>query len=204
MVSCGTRPRPSRLLSRPRVGTATNRNRSAGPTSPRATASGDRWVSPRFLHTASPYNEVGDCCLDLVRCLTSPTTARRGGFQHSRAFLPRRAVAPALPGWFAQLGDDVGRQPDPPRAMRPGLGAIQLPGLAPRHHRRDVDVQQLSRGLDAVTPVAALAAGACPRPLRAGAGDLVRVSDPLNLTCGEQPAEPRSKPLLVEDISDLL
>src|SRR5262249_43039185 len=54
---------------------------------------------------------------------------------------PRRALLPAPPHRLAQLGDDLRRQPDPPRPVGLRLDAIQATGLAPRHHRGDVHVQ---------------------------------------------------------------
>ncbi len=104
-----------------------DRGRCGGCGYRKRTASSVRWGYRCSLHTASPYNEVWDFSRESSRRPASSTNKWRGGFQHSRAPSLRRAVVPALPGWLAQLGDDLGRQPHPPQAMRNALDAVQFP-----------------------------------------------------------------------------
>src|SRR3954447_18841086 len=78
-----------------------------------------------------------------IPCRLSPRLQRaceippRGGFahrrptQHTAGLLLRRAVPPAAPDRFPQPGNDLGRETDPPRAVRGGLDPIQASKLAP-------------------------------------------------------------------------
>src|SRR5262249_2115708 len=115
-----------------------------------------RWPGPAFAHGS----------------LVATPSAK----QLTRRRLLRRAFLPTTPHWLAQALDDLRRQPNPPRAVRLRLHAIQPPRLAPGRDGGHIHVQRPRRRLRrtaAVTPFGLLARG---RSLRAAATNPVDVA----------------------------
>src|SRR5262245_57931600 len=98
----------------------------------------------------------------------------------------------------AQLGDHLGCQANPPRAVRDRLNAIQPPQSAPGDDRRDIHIQLLSHFLDRTLPVSARAVRTGGRALRTTAWDRICISDPLDLSSGEAALGPGSKSLPIQ------
>src|SRR4051794_24669126 len=94
------------------------------------------------------------------------------------------------PDWLPKLGDDLGRQSNPPRAVGHRLDAVQATRPAPGGDRGYVHIQSLRRHLDRTPSVPAIPVRACGRALGATARDRIGISDPLDLRRGEDAPRP--------------
>ena len=122
-------PESKSAASPPCDGTAIDRDRSAGCTSPRATASDAAWGSRSVVHTAPLRKGVGDS--------EGPGPGPPSGRERSGPGSP----GPMAPDGLPKLGDDLGRQADPSRAVRHRLDAVQAPRPAPGGDRGYVHIQ---------------------------------------------------------------
>src|SRR6516225_11290814 len=107
------------------------------------------------------------------------------------------------PGRPTKLSDDLGRQSDPPRAVRHRLDAVQVPRPAPGGYRGYVHIQEICRHAGRTPPVPTIPVRARGRAVGTTAWDRIGISDPLDLGCGEGALGPGSKSLLIQQGRDV-
>src|SRR5262245_48796707 len=107
------------------------------------------------------------------------------------------------PSRLTELSDDLGRQSDPPRAVRHRLDAVQSPRPAPGGYRGYVHIQEIRRHAGRTPPVPTVPVRTRGRAVRTTARDRMGISDPLDLGCGEGAPGPGAKSLLIQQGRDL-
>src|SRR5215470_1454028 len=104
---------------------------------------------------------------------------------------------------LAQLRDEFWGEGNPARSMRVSADALQNPSVTPIGNRRDVDIEQFCRRQCGVASIASLPSRTESRTLRTSQGNVVGGTNPVDFAGGEASAQPRMRPLLIEQVRDL-
>src|SRR5664279_3638199 len=82
-----------------------------------------------------------------------------------------RTAGPGATSGLAQAGNDLWRQPDPPRAVGRRLDTIQQARLTPIRDRRYRHIEQIRGDARGATTIRPVAIGARPRLIRTSSRD---------------------------------
>ena len=121
-----------------------------------------RWGYRPFVHTAPLCNGVGDC--------------EKLGPIRGPALVMRPTAGTRSDGWLTQAGDDLGRQPDPPGAVRRRLDPVQDARLTPIRDCGYRYVEHFRGDLRGASPIRPVTIGARRGPIGTATRDRVAIS----------------------------
>src|SRR6266700_1652972 len=104
---------------------------------------------------------------------------------------------------LAQFLDDVWGEANPAWAMRMSTDALQNPRVTPIGNGRDIDIEQFGCGQGRVPSIASLSARTESRPLRAGEGNGIGNTNPIDFAGGKAASQPWTQPRFIEQGRDL-
>src|SRR6266496_6378721 len=122
---------------------------------------------------------------------------------HVFALRASSATLPMSLSRLAQFLDDVWGEANPAWAMRMSTDALQNPRVTPIGNGRDIDIEQFGCGQGRVPSIASLSARTESRPLRAGEGNGIGNTNPIDFAGGKAASQPWTQPRFIEQGRDL-